>query len=218
MATIASLMPCALGHLERYTDPGSLFAFGTYDSWWARSPDVVTPSEVFMANCLSLRLSGFDVAPLFGPGQTAATRLRRAMQDVLDAIPAERGPRFEDLTSIDDVRFQLFRSACAATDAAGDEPKVAGWTAVTVSKVLHRLRPHLVPVVDSEVSAFYGVGKNRPALYAALHADLVENREWLGRLADGRSTPDGRELSLLRTADILVWHHRTTGCTGAADG
>jgi hypothetical protein len=212
MQTIGSLRTCARYHLDTYTDPAQLYAFGTYDSWWQRSPDRITPADVFMANCLSLRLGAPEVAPLFGPSDTPATRLLRAMQTVLDAVPADGGVRFEDQTSIDDEPLRLFRSACAATDAREGAPKVAQWTAVTVSKVLHRLRPHLVPIVDSEVSAFYGAGSNRVALYRALHDDLTEHATWLRDLAAERLTPDGRELSLLRTADIIIWHHGARGC------
>ncbi|MGY1735873.1 DUF6308 family protein [Geodermatophilus sp. SYSU D00684] len=216
MTSIETLRDCAEGHLDAYTDPAGRSAFVTYDSWWDRSPDRITPAEVFMANCLSLRLTAPDVVPLFARGDTPATRLLAALQRVLDEVPAEGGESFEDLSSIDEAPFTYFRAACAATDATETEPKVRNWTAVTVSKVLHRLRPALVPVVDSEVSAFYGAGPNRPVLYRALHSDIDTNREWLADLAARRRTPDGRPLSLLRTADIVIWHHRTHSCPNSA--
>src|SRR3954467_11376316 len=117
MQTIGSLRNCARFHVDTYTDPVQLYAFATYDSWWQRTPDRITPADVFMANCLSLRLGAPEVAPLFGPAGTPATRLLRRMQDVLGEAPSDDGVRFEDLTSIDDEPLQLFRTACAATDA-----------------------------------------------------------------------------------------------------
>jgi hypothetical protein len=212
MRSLAELQNCARGHLSDYTDLSGPYAFPTYDSWWGRAPDRISPAEVFMANCLSLTLTASDVAPLFVSGDTPATRLLTAMRRVLDDVPAEGGPRFQDLGSIEDPSFRLFRSACAATDAQGGAAKVAQWTAVTVSKVLHRLRPHLVPVVDSVVRSFYAAPRNNPLLYERLHGDLSANRSWLDDLGEEFPTPDGRELSLLRTADIIVWHHQTTGC------
>lgn len=210
--SVGELERCATWHLDRYTDRASAFAFTTYDSWWDRSPDVLTPGDVLMANCLSLRLGAPEVTPLYTSLDTPATRLRRAMQAVLDGVPSD-GLRFEDLETIDDPRFQLFRTACAATEARDGLPKVAEWTATTVSKVLHRLRPHLVPVNDSVVRAFYAVRQGTPVtLYERLLADLAGHRPWLTQLTDGRRTPDGRELSLLRAVDIVIWHHETQGC------
>jgi hypothetical protein len=211
--SIAELRPCAERHLAAYTDPSGLFAFATYDSWWDRSPDVLTPGDVLMANCLSLRLGAPEVTPLFTSLDTPSTRLRAAMQDVLDSIPSDGGVHFEDLESVDDSRFRLFRTACAATEARDGSPKVPEWTATTVSKVLHRLRPHIVPVNDSVVRRFYGVSQSAPRrLYERLLDELVTHRSWLADLAGGRTTPDGREISLLRAVDIVIWHHRTQGC------
>jgi Family of unknown function (DUF6308) len=215
MRSIGDLELCARRHLDEYTDSTKLFAFATYDSWWGRSPDVVTPAEILMANCLSLQLSADEVTPLFTALDTPATRLRRALQVVLDEIPHDGSVRFEDLASIDDPRFRLFRTACAATSARDGLPKVAQWTATTVSKVLHRLRPHLVPVNDSVVRRFYGVPDSSPSvLYERLHADLAMHRSWLAGLASEYPTPDARQLSLLRAADIVIWHHDTSGCAG----
>lgn len=211
--SVDELRPCAERHLAAYTDPANLFAFATYDSWWGRSPDELTPGDVLMANCLSLRLGVPEVTPLFASGDSPATRLRTAMLAVLTAVPSRGGPRFEELESIDDPLFRLFRTACAATASQDGLPKVTGWTATTVSKVLHRLRPHLVPVNDSVVREFYAVRQASPArFYKRLLADVRTHHSWLTGLTAGRTTPDGRDLSVLRAVDIVIWHHGTQGC------
>ena len=46
-----------------------------------------------------------------------------------------------------------------------------------------------------------------------LQSDLRANRAWLASLAARMQTPDGRDLSALRTADIVIWEHMVTGCT-----
>lgn len=90
-----------------------------------------------------------------------------------------------------------------ANKAAG---RVAGWTSVTVSKVLHRHAPRVVPIIDSRVRSFYGVDKKHDGmLYHRIWDDVVKNKDWLAGLGQEYRTSDGRELSVLRVADILIW-------------
>ncbi|WP_199431213.1 DUF6308 family protein [Qaidamihabitans albus] len=83
---------------------------------------------------------------------------------------------------------------------------------MTVSKVLHRLRPSLVPVYDSLVQDFYGIRRDPPRFYTALHADMIANGSLIAEWTKGRRTPDDRPLSDLRVVDIVVWHHVRTNC------
>lgn len=83
---------------------------------------------------------------------------------------------------------------------------VPRWTPVTVSKVLHRFAPQVVPIVDSRVRAFYGVRAGQEAeLRRRLWADLRDNIDWLRPIADAHQTRDRRQLTVLRLADILIW-------------
>src|SRR5207244_4158372 len=158
------------------------------------SPDVLTPLDCLAANLLSLRLSQEHVIPLFQAADTPAATLRAAMQLVLDSTTPEE-PHFIKLASIDDEPFSLVRAANRLTKG------IDGWTAVTVCKILHRLRPNLVPLYDSVVRKFYGTSEQRPAeFFTALLTDLKANASWLEPLAAGRQTPDGRTLSVLRAA------------------
>lgn len=82
--------------------------------------------------------------------------------------------------------------------------QVKWWTEITVSNVLHRRRPHIVPLIDSRVYDFYGA--DCPIeVRAALWEDIRVNAEWLTDLAATKAAPDGRPLSLLCLADILIW-------------
>lgn len=76
--------------------------------------------------------------------------------------------------------------------------------APSVSKVLHRRRPQIVPLYDSRVQDFYGVRKPEN-FRAALWEDIQGNLDWLSEMASTKKTPDGREFSVLRLADILIW-------------
>ena len=187
----------AVDVLNRYTDPAGLFAFHTYD----RLPDPgapLTPEDILLANLLSLRLGWPEVIPLFADGEEAPQALRAAMESALTAL--RNAPAFEDFASIEALEDALAPVA-RANEATAPVPN---WTAVTVSKVLHRRLPHIVPIIDSRVRAFYSVRK--PAqVRAALWQDIRANSGWLLETAAAYRTSDGRPLSTLRCADILIW-------------
>ncbi|MDN6173420.1 MAG: DUF6308 family protein, partial [Yaniella sp.] len=194
-----SLKNGAKDKLDRYTSRTSGYAFNTYD----HQGDVdlpLTPADVLMANLLSLRLSGRDVIPLFAEGDGPAQRLRVALDDALVALRDVAPFESHGALTILEESVEKLTAADAATKS------VKQWTEVTVSKVLHRRRPHIVPVIDSKVRKFYGIGIRQPMnVRQALWEDLGENEGWIRELAATKTTPDGRPLSLLRAADILIW-------------
>jgi hypothetical protein len=196
--TIELLRDNAQSYLDRYTDAASNYAFNTYDDLGPH-PDILTARDVLTANLLSLNLRHWDVIPLFHE-EGQAPDLRRAMEKVL-AESTPDGPRFLDLESIDEEPFRTVRDANVLTQDVDE------WTVVTVSKVLHRLRPHLVPILDSRVFEFYGYGRYPKKTYAAMLSDLTQHRDWLEPLAAQYTTPDGRPMSALRAADIIIWMH-----------
>lgn len=196
-SSLSSVKSAAQDKLDRYTSKMSWYAFNTYDhqgQWDAP----LTPCDVLMANLLSLRLSAREVIPLFMDGKGPAQDLRAALNTALEGLRGTHAfESYDDLAVLE----QAVEALAAANTAA---LQVEGWTAVTVSKVLHRRRPHIVPLIDSKVRKFYGA--RRPeSVRRALWEDLRENADWLEKLAATKKTPDGRPLSLLRLADILIW-------------
>ena len=194
---LASRKPRGRSHLDRYTDAAGTYAFHTYDRLYG--PDgPLTPADVLLANLMSLRLGWKDVIPLFADGDGDAQALRLALDQALEDLTGV--PSFENHDSpaaLEESMHSLALSNIAAQ-------VVTGWTEVTVSKVLHRRRPHAVPIIDSRVRQFYGVRK--PArIRCLLWEDIRDNESWLSDLAAQYDTPDGRPLSLLRCADILIW-------------
>ena len=122
--------------------------------------------------------------------------MNRALAALREARP------FEAHSSISDLD-QTLAALSTANEATNGVP---GWTSVTVSKVLHRHAPQIVPIIDSRVRSFYGVKTNQDQkLYHLLWSDLRENKRWLTELRQDYRTADSRELSLLRIADILIW-------------
>lgn len=182
-----------------YVSPGAHFAFTTYDVLGdALGP--LSPADVLMANLLSLKLGWQEVVPLFAEGEGPAQELRKKLDTALSDL-AETKP-FEDFDSLEELEESV-ASLSAANAASKNVPQ---WTPTTVSKVLHRRRPHIVPLNDSYVRGFYCVRDTESRLLRrALWNDLRENREWMSDLASNIRTTDGRTLTLLRLADILIW-------------
>lgn len=205
---IGCLRPCADFHLNAYTDPSSKYAFTTYDQWYD-SPDRLTPLDCFAANLLNLNLRHSHVIPMFSSTDTPATRLRKAIQRVLDETTGN--DHFLRLPTVDSHPFALVRAANTATEDVDE------WTAVTVCKVLHRLRPDLVPLYDSVVRDHYEVSSTAPGeFFRRFHENIRNNELWLADLAYGYRTPDNRPLSVLRAADVVIWHHKHEGGCGNA--
>ncbi len=196
-SSLKSLKDVAERKLDDYTSPTKGYAFNTYDI--AGEPDApLTPADVLMANLLSLKLSAREVIPLFNEGDGPAQELRKALDHALvelrNAKPFES---YEDITALEEAVTSLAKANFHSIS-------VPEWTAVTVSKVLHRRRPQIVPLYDSRVQDFYGVRKPQN-FRAALWEDIQDNLDWLSEMASTKKTPDGRELSVLRLADILIW-------------
>lgn len=197
MNTLALRQHTARQSLDAYTAPDGLYAFRTYDVVPANSGDLLRPEDLLLANLLSLRLSGRDIIGLFADGDGPPQQLLRAMNRALVAL--REAPPFETYSSSDELDRVLQPLAEANTAASS----VPNWTSVAVSKVLHRHAPHVVPIVDSRVHAFYrSQGRE---LRHRLWADVRDNTDWLAELGHDYPTVDGRPLSVLRVADILIW-------------
>lgn len=212
MTTLASLRDCARQRVDRYTNTANHFAFRTYDIAPLTLGGQLRAEDILAANLLSLRLGWRDVIPLFAdraddPGRAKEQGHPNAPQDLLarmnEALAAFRSaPAFEGLASEAELESALAPLAAANEATRG----VRGWTAVTVSKVLHRHVPHIVPIVDSRVREFYGVRSYQGAeLRLRLWRDVGANLHWLRPLAEEYRTPDGRDLTVLRLVDIIIW-------------
>jgi hypothetical protein len=215
--TIGDLRSCAAMHLARYTDTDGDRAFRTYDRQGA--PATLTPLDCLAPALLSVRVSWRQVIPLFQPSGPGAVVLN-AMQAVLDDPRCARAS-FVDIDLGDpDGPWALVDAAIRSSGGSGQGNPVPGLKAVGVSKILHRKRPALVPIFDRWVYQFYldtpppvgSYDKPPRKLWPLLQADLRANRAWLAGLAAPVRTPDGRRLSVLRAADIIIWEHMATGC------
>jgi hypothetical protein len=210
--SIAELRGCAAEHLAHYTDPHGTRAFHVYDV--DGRPDELTPVDCLAPALLSVPIGYRQVVPLFRPDGPGAD-LRRRMQALLEGTDGT-----EDFLDVElDPTCPPWGLVDAAVVAAGG---VKGLKAVAVTKILHRKRPALVPIFDKAVYTFYmgtappnGAYQNTPRrFWPVLRDDLRNNRPWVTALAATVTTADGRPLGVLRAADMIVWEHEVTSCTG----
>ena len=97
-----------------------------------------------------------------------------------------------------------------------DEQRLYGASGTTLAKILHRKRPALIPLYDSQVGSCYQQGVDAPVplvrgrrwdvfmpLFAsAIQADLIEHMHlWTGICALAPNPP----ITALRALDIVAW-------------
>ena len=210
VANISELAPCAERHLREYTNPSGRFAFAAYDVLGDSSS--LQPVDCLAPALLGAAVSAASVIEMNRP-DTPEAALWNAMRDlVADPVCAETD--FIDA----DLDGAAVRSLASAIALGKDTP---GIKAVKISKILHRKLPDFVPIIDRHVYKFHTgltlppspYGKSVKRFWHVLQPDLKDNRDWLSDLASKFPTPDGRPLSVLRAADIIVWHHVTQHCT-----
>jgi hypothetical protein len=205
MNTVSALKDCAAEHIRRYIDPNCRRAFGAYDR--IGDADTFEPTDTLAPALLDAPVSGVIVIQMFSEVESPFAQLRRAIQDLLHETQL-RCPSFADVDLEDSAgQWGLVRRVLILSD------NTPGLKASKITKMLHRKRPELVPIFDSKVAAFYGETARKPSLlWPKLQHDLRESHDLLAHLADGVMTPDGRQISLLRVLDIVVWEHVVTGC------
>ena len=202
MTGFSKLTTCAGGHLRSYTDPHGNRAFAAYDR--LGSPNRLEPVDLLAPAILQAPVRGEFIIAMY-----QAQGTYRQLRVALEAVVAESTgrARFEeqDLTD-DDNSWSLVREALRASDST------PGIKASIVTKILHRKRPNLVPIFDSKVAQYYGLSTRAPwELWPLIQGDVIENAPFLDDLAGGTLTPDNRPLSRLRTLDIVIWEHMTSG-------
>lgn len=173
-------------HVRRYCglpwSGGSpeVWAYQYYDAVPQGNPDDVAPTDVLAAAALHPKLTRFDLVWF--------VEHRRDLQSFLYSAPKS------DLADIDPTVLD-------------ELPKIAhrGVELSLLTKVLHRKRPGLIPLLDRSVLDWYRAELTTrradawPELVRSLARDLALNRERLEQLR--RLVP----LTDLRITDIAMW-------------
>jgi hypothetical protein len=200
--------------LDQYCDPTSKNAWPLYDD--DPSPDTLCGADLTAPALLSYPitrkyLDGFGRhAP--NPDKGDETNpYRRLFTAMATFVGEQSGLTFADLPDnvvkgtdkSPPVEWSLFVACLDEVQHCG------GLWSTAVTKILHRKRPHLVPVNDSLVREFYGARNSYRALFESIHQEL-NDKDTVALLEDlaGRyKTPRGRTMTTLRALDIIVWMH-----------
>ena len=174
---------------------GSDGSYQLYDSAPVAQDDTLTESDVRVANKFVARMSSAVI--------TGILARRVDIDAALKRIPAR--------SSLTDAESAIPWDALHALIAAFDDVPAVGLARIT--KVLHRKRPALIPILDSVVEG-YLVGIERPppgsradravALTRTYKREMDLNREALACLRL-RLTAHGINLTECRLFDVFAW-------------
>lgn len=176
------------------------WAYRYFDAVSDQEPDTVSAVDVLAAGALSVGLSKADLTWFWTAGEQ------------LGALLAEL-PNNVQLADADSRTVEKVQSLAAL--ATGSESVSLS----LVSKVLHRKRPALIPMLDKATQDHYRAqlptrGESAyPSLVTALQADLRSNEEILERLGRELGTELKTTITPLRIVDIAIWmsqHSRRT--------
>lgn len=209
MRSISDLSRCAPEHFTRYVDPIGTRSFHTYDR--IGDPNRFEPGDALIPALLSAQVTYENVNAMFGGNaDNPYTVLRVAIDRVLSETEPnpDQNDQFLYLDLDDpDNHWGLVRECLGASNST------SGIKAAKVTKMLHRKRPLLVPIFDSEVADFYGCSARAPwEFWRLLQSDIRANLDLVMETSRGHRTSDGREISPLRVADIVIWEHCVSGC------
>lgn len=193
----------AADHVRRYC--GLPWSGGADETWAYRyfdaiadpEPDSVTAEDVLAAGAMSVGLSKADLSWFWTAKQE------------LGAFLAEL-PRNVQLEDADNRTVERVRSV-AMMAAGSDSVSVS-----LMSKILHRKRPALIPMLDKAAQDHYRAelptrGEAAyPSLVTALQADLRSNHGALERISQELSGRTGHDSDPLRIVDISIWMSQHT--------
>lgn len=167
-----------------------VWAYSYYDAVPTGDADRISPIDVLAAGSLHPGLSRADLAYFVEHDGRLAKWLADTPRDLpLAEAPDEILGHLGGITEWEDVpSFSL------------------------LTKVLHRKRPTLVPLVDREIVDWYRpvTGERKvtaawPGLLRALRADLTWNRHTLQRVSARLETALPHPVTPVRIVDIAVW-------------
>lgn len=173
------------------------WAYRYFDAVADVEPDTVAAVDVLAAGALSVGLSRADLTWFWTAGEQLGSFLAELPKDI-------------HLADADTRTVELVqRVALMAADS--DSVSVS-----LMSKVLHRKRPALIPMLDKATQDHYRAQlptrgeATYPSLVTALQADLRRNHEALERLSRELSAELGQTITPLRIVDIAIWMSQHT--------
>ncbi len=213
--SVVDLAGCASDHIAEYCSPSLKFGWPDYDT--DPAPGRLVPGDLLAPAWLSYPIPTKYLQCMSADDDNPYHRLRDAIGEVVETTGEDE--------SFLDLDEEALRTGAGERATPGwvafwnawiQLGETTGLTSVALTKILHRKVPELIPILDSLVTGFYGVSnhsKNRGVhTMVAMHRDLMENRVLVDGWASQVSLEDGRPMTVLRAADIVIWTHQSTGC------
>ena len=208
MASVADLKDTAAKWLADYCDEKSRFAWPWYD--YDSNPDVLSAFDLLAPSFLNYHIPHEIRQKMLVPieEKNPYSVMKSKMSDFLTR-PEGRDLHFEKMPNavFDKPDNSVYGDLVSLIDHTNS--KCAGLSGVAVTKILHRKRPNLVPLIDRRIRTFY-FGKNSGSdlsLLKLIHKDLQndETIELLDELRKCFVLENNSEMSRLRALDIIVW-------------
>jgi hypothetical protein len=208
MASVADLKDTAAKWLADYCDEKSRFAWPWYD--YDSNPDVLSAFDLLAPSFLNYHIPHEIRQKMLVPTDESNpySVLKLKMSDFLTRTEGldlhfEKMP----IAMFDKPDNSVYGDLVSLIDHTNS--KCAGLSGVAVTKILHRKRPNLVPLIDRRIRTFY-FGKNSGSdlnLLKLIHKDL-QNDETIKLLDKFRKNfvlANNLKMSRLRALDIIVW-------------
>jgi hypothetical protein len=198
--------------LERYCSATSGYAWPAYDI--DPNPGSLTATDLLAPALLSYRINPKYLNEMFreptrGEGATGNSYydLRVALEEFVEST-LESQKSFEQLElggAQNSSEWGLFKQVLNVSSST------KGLTTVAITKILHRKRPELVPLVDRRIRSFFGRRKHEDdQLFQNIQDFVNANSELLDEWRKPYSSPNGQPMSRLRVMDIAIWMQSET--------
>ena len=193
--------------IGKYCAATSGYAWPAYDI--DNNPELLTATDLLSPALLSYPIKSKYLNEMFResptdeqPGSNGYYDLRIALEAFVESTVESRSS-FEHLQlagSEASEEWKSFKSALEVSRAA------QGLTTVAVTKILHRKRPELVPLVDRRVRAFFGRRKYEDdRLFQDIQDFVNTYKDRLDEWRKPYSLQNGKQMSRLRVLDIAIW-------------
>jgi len=182
-----------------------------YVNWY----DALPRGKVNEINLLDLALPAYlSAVPNFksllaGQGwSTLESKLKDAslaLEEVSDEIELAN---WDDNAENRELLTKLFMSCIG-----GSNKNFPGFGPAATTKLLHKKRPHLIPIIDSWQLGAWGKGRNTwktkemADVAFEIRKEIRENQSFISDVKDGLSKSPHKDLSDIRIYDILFWEN-----------
>jgi len=235
VASIALLKNCAKNHLSDFVDPVGPWksparigprSFHTYDRQGDASK--FDPLDALAPSMLDARLGPMEINQMFSgndtdnPFNNLRVTIERCLTELSSLVDQGRGT--SDFADVDFSSMDGPWPYVHACYIASEKTNQIGYS--KVSKMLHRKQPTFIPIIDSRLANFYGLNSHRfygsekrgrkelESYHSLFQTDFRTNRNFLNDISNDVLTSEGNLVSSLRVADIIIWEHIATRCSG----